>query len=98
MHQYLDKLLDNTETPGQAQVLLQFKVTPAAARGALRRVEDIDGLFELMSIAQENGQGQPFPLHQFFEPDAISCVMVMGSPDSLPAIIAPPTSGIHIPS
>jgi hypothetical protein len=103
MHTFLEQLLDNAETPGEIMAVLQFKLVPQVAKGALRRAKGadgdiVDGMFELLSIAQENGQGPPFPLHQFFEASEISRVMVVGSPKDLPAIVAPPSpSGIYIP-
>jgi hypothetical protein len=99
MHAFLNDLLDTSETPGEAVVALQFKLSPQIAKGAMRRAKNIDGMFELLTIAQEGNQGQPFPLHQFFEPSEVSRVMVIGSPKDLPAIVAPPSSsGIIIPS
>lgn len=102
MHAFLEQLLDGSETPGEVMAVLQFKLVPQVAKGALRRAKDakgapIDGMFELLSIGQENGHGQPFPLHQFFEASEVSRVMVIGSPKDLPAIVAPPSSGIYIP-
>ena len=98
MEAMLNHVLDSSQTPGEAAVIIQFKSPVPPINGALRRHAKVSGIFELLAVASAGPNGKPFALANFFTADEVSRVMVVQE-DRLPAIVAPPSAGgLIIPS
>lgn len=93
----LNHIIDTAEKPGEAVAIVQFKVPQPPVQGALRRHQQVEGVYEILAIAQTSQNGRPIPIASFFTADAVSHVMQIQE-DKLPRIVAPPQSGIIIPT
>jgi hypothetical protein len=90
----LNKLLDESLTPGESPCIVQFKLPIPPVQGALRRVKEVDGMFELMAAGQQGPNGSPILISNFFTADQVSSVMVVRDAPQ----IQRPNSSIVIPS
>ena len=93
MRMLLDHILNTSPTQGMVDVIIQFKsaaMTPAP--GALRRHADVEGVFEMLCMAQNGPNSKPFPLLNYFTADEVARVMVVRE-DLAPKIVPPPSAG-----